>query len=381
LPLVTSILNRNEVPLALKFDLAQAALEPSDLSEAMAVLTAAADEANSFLAAPVSRPTRVSTLVDRGEDVLVARWPANSSTEGGAPVLLWDDATSETVVFRFDANQIRSPTALAQLVETLMHWDSHRLGSAELWVRSLVGPGRVLTGYGVRGVNAIPLQFELGPQVTFAGFISGNMGYLGISFMSRSVEFPSELKGIDERFPPLRERVQYWTTAKLIAQSHPARSRGYQRDAVLVHELVKREDLTVPAFQDLLSRGVGNWSSMANDVLPEPVRAAIEAHRVGKFAEAIYLYMDHHPPSPAISYQTDRILSALSSEPEIDLEERAIQYLGNRTAVRGSLEYLQIRGKTSQARDAVASFDPDGQWGMERIAVLAAIDGRIHDRR
>jgi hypothetical protein len=389
LPPVDSILNRDEVPLGRKLALAMAASRSSESSGAGEVIAASIDEVNSYLTTSLSHPSSVSILVDRGEDILVAQWPLNPPTEGVAPVLLWDDSISETIVFRCSADRISTPTSVERLVDGLMNWNNRRLGSAGLSVRQPAVPGTVLVGYGYRRADAIPSQFDVGVEVTFSGFISGKVGYLGVSFVSHSGAFPNEMKGIDERFPPLLERVPHWTTARLIAEiGHSRRHKSlfgmyigiYLRDRVLVHELVKREDLTVAAFEDLLVRGIGNGPSYGN-VVPEPIRAAIEAHRVGKFAETIDRYMDRHPPLPDGYLATDNILLALTSDREIDLEERAIHYLESGVAIGSSLKYLEIRGQTEKAREAAASVNANGQWKLERKAALAAIDARISERR
>jgi hypothetical protein len=57
---------------------------------------------------------------------------------------------------------------------------------------------------------------------------------------------------------------------------------AYQRDQVLVLELMKRDDLTTADFQDLLLRGAGNEPALSG-ALPEMIRGAIEWHRIGKY--------------------------------------------------------------------------------------------------
>jgi hypothetical protein len=227
LPPVNSMLNRDEVPLARKLALAMATSGSTESSEAGEVLAASIDEVNSFLATKVSRPSNASILVDRGKDILVAQWPLNPPMEGVVPILLWDDSISETIVFRCGATRISTAPSVEQLVDGLMNWNNRRLGSAGLSVRRPAVPGTVLVGYGYRGADAIPSQFAVGVEVTFSGFISGKAGYLGVSFVSHSGAFPTGMKGIDERFPPLLERVPHWATARLIAEiGHSSRAKS-----------------------------------------------------------------------------------------------------------------------------------------------------------
>jgi hypothetical protein len=132
------------------------------------------------------------------------------------------------------------------------------------------------------------------------------------------------------------------------------------------------------------SKNPSTMTTGLSSFTPELIYAAIQARRVGKFADAIRSCIDRQHPPRANGYsgQTGPILTALASEPEIDLEDETIRYLANKVAVDESLHYLQMRGHTARARDAVAAFLPgdDGRWGRERAAALAAIDERLNHR-
>jgi hypothetical protein len=230
-------------------------------------------------------------------------------------------------------------------------------------------------------------QFGLGTEVVFAGFLRGDVWYFGISFVSDITIFPREMKGLDERFPPLRERIAHWSTERLVVESKrslraeviPGWTIG--RNRLLVREAVTRGDLTVGMFEDLLSRGVGNGLTLGNVIVPDIIEAAIEKHVVGRFATVINQYLERLPQRNKGLEEADVILRALSAEEDIDLESQAIHVLlfKNRLAISGSLEYLRLRGRTLQARDAVAALDLD-EWLQRRDAVLAAINRRIRDQ-
>jgi len=119
LPRLTSILNQNEVPVARKLAMASAATGHADTAEAESVLAAALKAVNRLLAVPIGNPSSVATLVDRGEDVLVARWSGNEITETVTPVLLWDDSISDTIIFRCSPKLITSPANAEQLLNRM----------------------------------------------------------------------------------------------------------------------------------------------------------------------------------------------------------------------------------------------------------------------
>jgi hypothetical protein len=248
--------------------------------------------------------------------------------------------------------------------------------SARLWLKYPATPGALIMGI---GESLSPGQFLFGPEVSYSGFFSGQSGYLGISFVSSYVKFRGDRKRIDERIPPLSQRVPQWTTSQLLAQiGHSRRARFLPiedgpRDAVLIQELLKRDDLTLSAFEDLLPRGVKHIPYMA---VPTSIQAAIDAHRVGKFAEAIRRYLQDQARIRHPFNRADSLLTALGAEPEINLEEDAIRFLQDGVAIGGSLRYLQLRGRTAKARDAVASLTT-AEWASARAAALASIDQRI----
>ena len=374
-----TVLNKNEVPLARKLALALAATEQADSAAARSTLEAAMKDAGSILSKPLAPPAAWSILTDAGEDILVARWSPDSWVDGIVPVVLWDDSIADTVIFRCRASQMKSPDTLAHIIDGLFRWDNRRLYGARLWLKYPLEPGGVLVGLGMSGSRG---QFLIGPEVIFSGFLRGETAYLGISFVSSAFAFPGDLKLFDERFPPLRERVSNWTTEKLIVETRriprasvlPGGAIG--RNRVLVHEAIKRDDLTIDMCQDLLTRGVGNGLTMGNFIIPELIRAAIEERRVRRFAPAIFEYLNSRFTRGARFGEADVILLGLVSENDIDLEEQAARYLESKVAVQGSLKYLQERGRTERARNAVASLDLD-EWAQQRKTALAAINRRI----
>jgi hypothetical protein len=339
------------------------------------VLEAAMKDANSILSVPLPPPSTWSTL-------LVAQWSVGPRADGIVPVVLWDDSIADTLIFRCRAKQMKSPDLLAHLIDSLFRWDTRRLLSAQFWLRYPLVTGNTLVGAGQSGSRG---QFLFGPEVVFSGFLRGDTGYIGISFVSLTPPFPFDMKCVEERFPPLRERFPHWSTEQLVAETmRPQRAEVLPdgitlRNRLLVNEAIARDDLTTTMFQDLLSRGVGNGATLGNALMPEVVRIAIEKHRVARFATALRQYLDRRPERTTTPSEADIILHALSNVAEIDLEDQAIRCLEDRTAVSGGLRYLQLRGRTQRARDAVVSLDtPD--WAKQRETALAAINDRIRNQ-
>jgi hypothetical protein len=79
-----------------------------------------------------------------------------------------------------------------------------------------------------------------------------------------------------------------------------------------------------------------------------------------------------------LGLQEGYIFSALASEPEIDLEERAAEYLDQARAVGGALTYLSFRGSSKRAYDSVSS-QTYSTGALDNV--LAAIAQRMAGRK
>jgi hypothetical protein len=354
-------------------------LKDTKLEAGQNVIQAAVKDVSSILSAPLAPPTKWATLTDSGEDVVVAQWSGNSIGDDPIPVMLWDDSISDTLIFQCRVNQMKSPGLFAHVIDELFTWNTRRLYAARLWLRYPPQPGDSLIGDGESGSRG---QFILGPEVVFSGFADGKKAYFGVSLVSYFDVFPPDMKLINERFPPLRQRIKHWTTEKLVAETkRSVRSAVLpdgttQRNQLLVGEAVARDDLTVTMFEDLLTRGVGNNASIGHYIVPKVIRVAMEKARLGKFAAAIGPYLDRLPHPHGAWSEADAILNALSEQTDLDLEGQAIRLLEKRVSISGSLKYLQSHGRTVRALDAVASLDLD-EFAEQRKAVLIAINARI----
>jgi len=381
LPQLATALNKDEVPVARKLALGRAATGSADAEETRIALAEALREASEILATPLHEPVSVATLVDGREDILVARWQPPISDDV-MPVLLWDDSISWTVIFRCNRRLLQSPDELRPLIDGLLNWSTYRLGTTGFCIRRPAGPGLSLVGYGYRSSRRIPSPFDDGPHITFAGIVENSSGYLAIT--SKSIF--GKLKHVDERFPPLGQRALEWATQRLLEEIGKSRRARYlvfgqyKRDGILLRELAGRTDFTIAAFRDRLFRGVGNRPSMAGDVLPEMIRAAIDAGTITRFAAVVDEFLDPARSKFAMTFPADFVYQALSEHSEIDVEQRAIQYLRDprtKHSMIGCLKYLQQRGKTAAARDAVQAVDAEGWYREKRKAALDAIGARL----
>jgi hypothetical protein len=274
-----------------------------------AALAAALTSARRLFTVETPEPGRIATLTEPGGDVLTAGWAPTRSSGPLRPVLLWDDPNWETVIFECLAGQILSPQSLQKLSEDLLRFDDDLFAGAKMYLR-LPPPanGRVMVGFSQKS-NVIMRQFEFGPQVKFAGVLHGKYAYLSVSFTSRMGSYPSQFKGIPERFPPLEARIGAWPTRHLAEElMRPAEAplpsgpnfvadpgSSGKRESVLVRELMTRSDFGPGDLKILLSQS----NACASPYLPGLLlKAAATAHRREEFAAAFdeHLKSQHRCP-------------------------------------------------------------------------------------
>ncbi len=247
-----------------------------------AALTVALGAARKVFTAQIPEPVRVATLTENDEDVLVASFPV--ARRGVLhPVLLWNGAVWDTIIFECDASQILSPHSLQKLIEDMLTWSSPRLQGAKLSLR-LPPPatGIVLSGFG-QPSPLIKLQFAE-PDVTFSGAIHGSYGYLSISILWVMRDHYGGPR-IPERFPPLETRVGQWSTSRLMAEAgrYPPFNVDGRRDDIIIGELLRRNDFGPDQLEPVLRK----IACLNEGAVLDGARAA---DRSEEFAAAIQAY-------------------------------------------------------------------------------------------
>jgi hypothetical protein len=99
------------------------------------------------------------------------------------------------------------------------------------------------------------------------------------------------MKGIAERFPPLKSRVPNWSADQLLVAS---RSRTTVSDSargrILLQEIIARQNLSRADFRDLVDRRVG-WAQ--GDSLPPVILESVSSPSGLRFLADIQEYFQY----------------------------------------------------------------------------------------
>lgn len=281
-----------------QFAVARQAKPIQPTAEAAVVLAKALATARNALSLSIPDPNRVVTFVQHGEDVLAAEWPASVGAAGPdqvLPVLLWDDSTSTTIVFQIDKTRVASPRSVQELIESISVWNQVYHAGARLTFRYPSLRGLVFTGSSRRGPLA---QFDMA-DTQYTGVLLNGRAFLIVRRWQHEA-LGDELKGVKERFPPLRTRLRDKPISNLLSEIGARLEREPQagtaeRDRVIIDELLEREDFTVQEFTELLLCDVGTLYSGMNR--PYIIWAAIRRGKVDKFDSVVREYAQWYPRS------------------------------------------------------------------------------------
>jgi hypothetical protein len=343
-----------EVPLPMKIALARSATGPANSPEAAGVLDAAGRLSRKFLNVELPMPDSSATLTHNGEDIAVAMWrPTRAQVV--APILLWDDPVSSTLVSSIPSTAMRNPNQLEELLTGLFVWGAEE--SEWLAIKLNAQPqteGEILQGSA--GFHRV-YQMYVGPELTVSGYVDHGAAWLSVTIEKTlgSGFFDRDMLFIAERFPPLRTRVPQWTTTQLLAaighggRAQTAYNRGYAREVVLLHELIPRQDLTSSDFRSQIARS--GWRPTIGRYLPEAIRAATQSDSGKRFVPAILEYFsakraDRH--ELVESEAADLMRELAFNSRRRGFCEVAVAFLNDGLAVHETREYTDRFCSTSE---------------------------------
>ncbi|HEY3837075.1 MAG TPA: hypothetical protein VGL72_10910 [Bryobacteraceae bacterium] len=193
---------------------------------------------------PLGPVNKSTTFTNQGEDVLLARLSFQTPQPGLRELIIWDDPTFVSYLFRLHPSMI-APTRLQAFLEPTVKW-------SELAVR--LRPG------GAGGDYAVPIPFYLfrrpdtgnitgttetlrankflrpfpvaNRHLTFELLADSIVATLDVTITKGSgSEFPPSTTRVSERFPPLSERAKKWDLDQLVSKLGP---KAHRRQSIMM---------------------------------------------------------------------------------------------------------------------------------------------------
>jgi hypothetical protein len=264
----------------------QSSLRDARAEEELAVVEAVARIYREQFQPQISSEPRIATLTEKGNDILVARWTASGDQSPFSELIVWDTPQDTSFIFRLPRRSWSNDAAIRSTFERLLlpARSDGRTPPAkgvtlniarDPYTQQWIGAGGLLVTY-------FPRQFEVGYMNWLDLWETTSASYLSATFSLYATSYyPSNMRLIAERFPPLASRVRRWSKQRIIGELD--RNVSLARDRVLAQELVKR-DLTEDELLALLR---SRWN-MENGVLFWTI---VETHQALRFSAVIRKYL------------------------------------------------------------------------------------------
>ncbi len=337
-----------------------------------------------FVKLELPSPDSTAILTHAGEDVLVS-WGRFYGDSGGiSSFLLWDDPVSTSLLLQVPRQTLETPAPLEDLLTGMFAWGEENLESVFIDLSPTTPTGREC----IRGMGffRVVREVALGPQLTISGYSEKTGAWLSITFR-KDLGFPffeHDMMYIAERFPPLRTRVPGWTTAQLLAAAgHGGRAgdqyaRPFERDRVLLQELLQRQNLTADDFQDLIDRAVGTGPSRG-PALPGVILVAAQSESGARFTPVMLNYFRRLETKsrPAAESEARGLFLPLDRGALPAFCNLAVGFLKEQLAVRESIQFADKFCSSQEAYEAVLSVEEHVGYAKDRSAALDQITKRL----
>lgn len=290
----------------------------------------------------ISSEPRIATLVEKGNDILVARWTSSGDQSAFSELIVWDTPRDTSFIFQLPRRSWSSDSAIRSAFERLLlpaRLDGRTPPAKGLTLNLArdprtqlsIGAGGLLVDYG-------PRQFDVGLLNWLDLWDTTTASYLSVSFsLYATPGFPSNMRSIAERFPPLQSRVGQWSKKRLLDEL--GRGGTVERDRVVARELTKR-DLTEDELLTVLqSRGQAENGEL--------LRALVEAHQVLRFSGAIRKCLEEDRRGSGKSSTPHHPFEIVGRTDEVDFTDVALKVLSQEPHADAAFSYAAAHGSTS----------------------------------
>ena len=299
--------------------------------EELAVVAAVVNIYQELFQPELRSAPRIATLTEKGQDILVAQWtPGDQSCF--SELIVWDTPEHTSFIFRLPVHSWSSSPQIRSSFERLLlppRSDGQTPPAKGVTVNiardpythQRVGAGGVLMNY-------MPRQFDI--------------GYLN---------FPSNMRSIPERFPPLESRVGQWSNKRILDELIPGGFRKSNRDRVLANELLRR-NLTDDELLSVLNRRKPDVSGIV-------LRTVVEEHQVVRFAGAIRRYLQG---DRAGENKANLPFDIVDRTDEANFTEVALDVLRQDCRASPAFRYVAAHGTTLADYRALAELPCLEEW-------------------
>ncbi len=295
---------------------------------------------------PIGSEARIVTLVEGGNDILAARW-AGSDRSQFQELIVWDTPWATSFIFRLPDHRWANDAAIQRTFENLLV-PAHPPAPLPDVVLTLARDPHTGLRIGAGGLNipSIPRQFETGNGNWLDLWETATASYLSVTFRCQHTPgFPTGMKEIAERFPPLEVRAQQWTKPHLIREigsGSPSLFPG-NRAYVLARELAKR-DLTEA---ELASVRPGSARNALLGVLVETRQVARYSRPIQKWLLEETRWTGKGPVD---------LFMGVNRTQEADFTAAALEVLRREPRVEGAFRYAASHGSTEADYRALLSL-------------------------
>jgi hypothetical protein len=288
----------------------------------------------------INSEPQIATFTDRGSDILLARWTAMDERSLFPELLVWDTPTDTSFIFRLAAGSWSTDASITSTFGRLLLPaipDERPLSAEGIVLNIGFDPHtQQRTGFGTFLERPIPRQMAVEPFARLDLWVTTTANFLSVSFSTRATpDFPPNMRGIAERFPPLESRVVEWTTRHILDDLRAVGERG--RDRVLARELMKRDARP----DELLAVLEERWQRENGELL----LAVLEAHQTRRYADAIRRYLPRDSGMDAMSL-TPHPFDLVGRTSEVNFTDVALGVLRQDPLSTAAFRYALANGTT-----------------------------------
>jgi hypothetical protein len=326
----------------------------------------ALDSMHSFLNFGPVKELRRSVQVEDGKEILIAEFAPKREDEAFIRVYLRDEPKLIVAYLQVDPMFLNNP-------ENLKHWlaksvkeqsDPLQIENISVLFLSVDSPGQIRMRGGFHLKHEPSVIDPKLDALQYLGFTVGDKSYIAFVIGKRSLSgIYSAEDRVDERFPPLTQKIKSWSTEKILGQMN----EDEDRNQILISELLERK-LSDEQFR-LLVLGPHPQKSMSRrlQLLLFNLR---KKNKLSEF-ESLFVHLVKSIGLNGSEFEMNTLLQNARLVPEIDLTHEVLELIKRTGGSRVEIEYLQERGRTNEIANELENIKvPDALEGPRKNAVL-----------
>jgi len=322
-------------------------------------------------------------------DILLARWNAADPGRPERATWLWDTPYWDMFIAEVDAVVLRADE-LTRYCESLLVWDDNPLVLRSLRLTYLNSePGK----QEVSGKGTYIQTQRATYWMHFEALARGDRGYIGVTISKRAIvhgadaNFPFDSMFVNERFPPLRERIPGWSREVLLEQLGQGSSRDNQgeyplrRDAIILEELLSRGPVSDAEVQRILIGGSDRGEALSGAITDSRLSAFLEAlesrNELAAYAASIGSALLAGPVQASVKETAMVHVVAAMGKHGIDFSREALSFLERGQYTSSSLFYLGSHAQDVETLRKLERIPVRANFEDDKKRAIQTIRGRL----